>query len=113
MTTMEADPNASRLAAVRTLLSGAEWTRVAAMVGVIVALHLIGWVTLAALSSHAFIEASAHTMASSPTASWFEYLSVGRARHVRALGAEHGKVVPQDPALVSMGRGGGPKYAFE
>lgn len=48
MTTMEADPNTSRLAAMRTLLSGAEWTRVAAMVGVIVALHLIGWVTLAA-----------------------------------------------------------------
>ena len=49
MTTMEADPNASRLAAVRTLLSGAEWSRVAAMVGVIVALHLFGWVTLAAV----------------------------------------------------------------
>jgi len=48
MTTMEADPNTSRLAAVRTLLSGAEWSGVAAMVGVIVALHLIGWVTLAA-----------------------------------------------------------------
>ena len=49
MTPMEADPNASRLAAVRTLLSGAEWSRVAAMVGVIVALHLFGWVTLAAV----------------------------------------------------------------
>jgi hypothetical protein len=48
MTTTEADPNTSRLAAMRTLLSGAEWARVAAMVGVIVALHLIGWVTLAA-----------------------------------------------------------------
>jgi L-alanine-DL-glutamate epimerase-like enolase superfamily enzyme len=43
MTTTEANQNASRLAAVRTLVSGAEWTRVA------------------------FIDASAHTMASSPT----------------------------------------------
>src|SRR3984893_8507094 len=48
MTTIEANPNTSRLAAMRTLLSGAEWARAAAMVGVIVALHLIGWVTLAA-----------------------------------------------------------------
>jgi high-affinity nickel-transport protein len=48
MTITEADPNTSRLAAMRTLLSGAEWARVAAMVGVIVSLHLMGWVTLAA-----------------------------------------------------------------
>jgi hypothetical protein len=48
MTNTEVDPNTSQLAAVRTLLSGAEWARVAAMVGVIVALHLFGWVTLAA-----------------------------------------------------------------
>src|ERR1700687_4842322 len=48
MTTIEANPNASRLAAKRTLLSGAECARLAAMVGVIAALHLIGWVTLAA-----------------------------------------------------------------
>jgi high-affinity nickel-transport protein len=47
MTTTEANPNTSRLAAIRSSLTGAEWTRVAAMVGVIVALHLIGWVTLA------------------------------------------------------------------
>ena len=37
MTTTVANQNASRLAAVRTLVSGAEWTRVAAMVGVMVA----------------------------------------------------------------------------
>jgi high-affinity nickel-transport protein len=49
MTTMEADPNTSRLATMRGSLTGAEWTRVAAMVGVIVGLHLFGWVTLAAL----------------------------------------------------------------
>jgi high-affinity nickel-transport protein len=47
MTTTEADLNTSRLAAVRNSLTGAEWTRVASMVGVIVALHLFGWVTLA------------------------------------------------------------------
>src|SRR3984893_17219912 len=56
MTTIEANPNASRLAAMRALLSGAEWARVAAMVGVIGALHLIGWVTLAAfVAPHHFI----------------------------------------------------------
>ena len=42
MTTTEAHPNISRLAAVRTFVTGAEWARVAAMVGVIVALHLFG-----------------------------------------------------------------------
>src|SRR3954468_24381982 len=47
MTMTEADPNTSLLAAVRSSLTGAEWSRVAAMVGVIVALHLFGWVTLA------------------------------------------------------------------
>jgi high-affinity nickel-transport protein len=39
---------ASRWAAIRLSLSRAEWGRLAAMVGVIVALHLIGWITLAA-----------------------------------------------------------------
>jgi nickel/cobalt transporter (NiCoT) family protein len=66
MTTMEADPNASRLAAVRTLLSGAERSRVAAMVGVIVALHLFGWVTLAAVvaSQHFSVAAKPSVWAS-------------------------------------------------
>ncbi|HEY2041783.1 MAG TPA: HoxN/HupN/NixA family nickel/cobalt transporter [Jatrophihabitans sp.] len=45
--TVERD--ASRLAQIRTALSAAEWMRVAAMVGVIVALHVIGWFTLAAI----------------------------------------------------------------
>src|ERR1700738_1294581 len=48
MTTIEANPNASRLAAMRTLLSGPGGARLAAMVGVIGAPRLIGWVTLAA-----------------------------------------------------------------
>ncbi|MGB8407529.1 MAG: HoxN/HupN/NixA family nickel/cobalt transporter [Mycobacterium sp.] len=38
----------SRLATVRAALSRDEWLRMAAMVGVIVVLHLIGWITLAA-----------------------------------------------------------------
>ena len=38
-----------RFAAIRASLTRAEWIRVAAMVGVIVALHLIGWITLAGL----------------------------------------------------------------
>jgi nickel/cobalt transporter (NiCoT) family protein len=38
----------SRLATVRASLTRAEWLRMAAMIGVIVALHLIGWITLAA-----------------------------------------------------------------
>ena len=48
MTTMQADQNTPRLYAVHSSLSGAEWSRVAAVVGAIVALHLFGWVTLAA-----------------------------------------------------------------
>lgn len=73
------------------------------MVGVIVALHLIGWVTLAALSSHTFIEASAHTMASSPTASWFEYLELAGPVTSEPLVPNTAKSFPQDPALVSNG----------
>ncbi|MEZ0050556.1 high-affinity nickel-transport protein [Mycobacterium sp. MAA66] len=38
----------SRLATVRAALSRDEWLRMAVMVGVIVVLHLIGWITLAA-----------------------------------------------------------------
>jgi nickel/cobalt transporter (NiCoT) family protein len=36
----------SRFAGIRSALTRAEWLRLAAMVGVVVALHLIGWVTL-------------------------------------------------------------------
>ena len=98
----------------RTLLSGAEWTRVAAMVGVIVALHLIGWVTLAALSSHTFIEASAHTMASSPTASWFEYLDLAGPVLTEPLLSNNGKAVPRGPGLgLEWDEKAAYKYAFE
>lgn len=40
--------NRSRLATVRAALARDEWLQVAAMVGVIAVLHLVGWVTLAA-----------------------------------------------------------------
>ncbi|MDH6247797.1 HoxN/HupN/NixA family nickel/cobalt transporter [Mycobacterium sp. OTB74] len=46
--TAAGESNRSRLAAVRTSLTREEWLRVMAMVGVIVGLHLIGWITLAA-----------------------------------------------------------------
>ncbi|KIU16318.1 HoxN/HupN/NixA family nickel/cobalt transporter [Mycolicibacterium llatzerense] len=39
--------NRSRIAAVRAVLTREEWLRLAAMVGVVAALHLIGWGTLA------------------------------------------------------------------
>lgn len=48
MTSAAVEANRSRLAMVRAALTQAEWLRVAGMVGVIAALHLIGWVTLAA-----------------------------------------------------------------
>jgi high-affinity nickel-transport protein len=48
MTTAAVGSNASRWHTIRTALTGAEWARVAGMVAVIVALHLIGWITLAA-----------------------------------------------------------------
>ncbi len=49
MTTTPGRPNASRLTTIRNALNGPEWTRVGGMVAVIIALHVLGWVTLAAL----------------------------------------------------------------
>jgi len=51
------------------------------------------------LSSHTFIEASAHTMASSPTASGFEYLDLAGAVLTESLVPNKGKVVPRGPGL--------------
>ncbi|GAA2420246.1 Nickel transporter NicT [Mycolicibacterium llatzerense] len=48
MSSTAVEPNRSRLATIRASLTGDEWLRMAAMVTVIAALHLIGWVTLAA-----------------------------------------------------------------
>jgi len=66
-----------------------------------------GWISAAGqaeaaslpLSSHTFIEASAHTMASSPTASWFEYLDLAGAVLTEPLLPNKGKVVPRGPGL--------------
>jgi high-affinity nickel-transport protein len=46
--TTTADPSTSRLSTIRHSLTGPEWTRVGGMVATIIALHLLGWVTLAA-----------------------------------------------------------------
>jgi hypothetical protein len=91
MTTTEANPNTSRLAAMRASLTGAEWARVAAGVDL---RRRAGRGGLLPLSSHAFIEASAHTMASSPTASWFEYLDPAGPVLTEPLVPNKGKVVP-------------------
>ncbi len=48
MTSTAVEPARSRFAAIRASLTRAEWVRLAAMVGVVAALHVIGWVTLAA-----------------------------------------------------------------
>jgi nickel/cobalt transporter (NiCoT) family protein len=48
MSTAVVDSNPSRWQTIRTALTGAEWAQVAGMVAVILALHLIGWITLVA-----------------------------------------------------------------
>jgi mandelate racemase len=66
-----------------------------------------GWISAAGqaeaaslpLSNHTFIEASAHTMAASPTASWFEYLDLAGAVLTERLLPNKGKVVPRGPGL--------------
>ena len=70
MTTTEANPNTSRLAAMRASPTGTEWARVAAGVDL---RRGAGRGGFSAVVESYLIEASAHTMASSPTASWFEY----------------------------------------
>jgi len=81
-----------------------------------------GWISAAGqaeaaslrLSSHAFIEASAHTMASSPTASWFEYLDLAGAVLTEPLVPNNGKVVPRGPGLgIEWDEKAVHKYAFE
>jgi mandelate racemase len=81
-----------------------------------------GWISAAGqaeaaslpLSSHTFIEASAHTMASSPTASWFEYLDLAGAVLSERFVANRGKVVPRGPGLgLEWDEKAVHKYAFE
>jgi len=51
------------------------------------------------LSSHSYIEASAHTMACSPTASWSEYLDLAGAVLTEPLVPDKGKIVARGPGL--------------
>lgn len=48
MSSTAVEPNRSRMATIRASLTREEWLRLASMVAVIAALHLIGWITLAA-----------------------------------------------------------------
>jgi len=73
-----------------------------AMIDIMKIGRVTGWISAAGqaeaaslpLSNHTFIEASAHTMASSPTASWFEYLDLAEAVLTEPLLPNKGKVVP-------------------
>jgi mandelate racemase len=68
---------------------------------------ITGWISAAGqaeaaslpLSNHIFVEASAHAMASSPTASWFEYLDLAGAVLTEPLSPTKGKVIPRGPGL--------------
>jgi mandelate racemase len=68
---------------------------------------ITGWISAAGqaeaaslpLSNHTFVEASAHAMASSPTASWFEYLDLAGAVLTEPLSPTKGKVIPRGPGL--------------
>jgi mandelate racemase len=66
------------------------------------------------LSNHTFVEASAHVMAASPTASWFEYLDLAGAVLTEPLVPTRGKVRPQGLGLgIEWDEQAVRKYAFE
>jgi len=66
-----------------------------------------GWMSVAKLaadrdipvSSHAFIEASAHVMAATPTAHWLEYLDKARPLLDEGLDVKDGMVMARGPGL--------------
>jgi len=66
-----------------------------------------GWMGAAALaeaaalpvSSHTFIEPSAHLLAATPTAHWLEHLDIAREILVEPCSVEHGTVTAQGPGL--------------
>ncbi len=78
-----------------------------AMVDMIKIGGVTGWISAAGqaeaaslpLSSHSYIEASAHTMACSPTASWCEYLDLAGAVLTEPLLPDNGRLVPRGPGL--------------
>jgi mandelate racemase len=51
------------------------------------------------LSNHTFVEASAHTMVASPTASWFENLDIAGAILIERLSPVNGTVTAHGPGL--------------
>jgi mandelate racemase len=51
------------------------------------------------VSSHLFIEASAHVMAVTPTCHWLEYLDVAGAVLAEPLAVEAGRVSARGPGL--------------
>jgi mandelate racemase len=66
------------------------------------------------LSSHTFIEASAHTMACSPTASWLEYLDLAGAILTEPLLPDKGKITARGPGLgLEWDEKAVHKYAFQ
>jgi mandelate racemase len=92
-----------------------------AMVDMIKIGGITGWISAAAqaeaasmpLSSHSYIEASAHAMACSPTASWCEYLDLAGAILTEPLIPDKGKVLPKGPGLgLEWDEAAVRKYAF-
>ena len=51
------------------------------------------------MSSHLFVEASAHVLAVTPTAHWLEFLDIAGAVLQRPMQVENGAVRPQGPGL--------------
>jgi mandelate racemase len=68
---------------------------------------ITGWISAMAqaeaaslpLSSHMFVEASAHTLAASPTASWFEYLDLAGPILTQPMRPVDGTVCPRGPGI--------------
>jgi len=93
-----------------------------AMVDIIKIGGVTGWISAAGqaeaaslpLSSHSYIEASAHTMACSPTASWSEYLDLAGAVLTEPLLPDKGKIVARGPGLgLEWDEKAVDKYAFQ
>jgi mandelate racemase len=78
-----------------------------AMVDIMKIGGITGWMSAMAqaeaaalpLSNHTFVEASAHVMAVSPTASWFEYLDIAGAVLAERLLPVDGMVTARGPGL--------------
>jgi mandelate racemase len=64
-------------------------------------LHAMGQAHAASLplSSHTFVESSAHVLAVSPTAHWLEYLDLAGAVLEEPLLPQDGTVTPRGPGL--------------